>query len=162
MLEINPGLIVWTVITFVIVVLILRSAAWKPLVKALNDREEKIRSSLEQAERAHEEAQRLLDENRKVLAAAEEQSGRIIRDGRDMGERLKNEIMEKAQSSSRQMIEQAKEEIGREKDAALVQLRGEVSDLAIAAAGKILEANLDTAQQRKLVDSAIQELTRNS
>ena len=76
-----------------------------------------------------------------------------------MGERLKSEILEKAQAS-RQMVDQAKEEIRREKEAALVQLRSEVSDLAIAAAGKILDANLDNAQQRRFVDQAIQELSK--
>ena len=162
MLEINPGLIVWTIITFLIVLVILRSAAWKPIVQALKDREDKIRSSLEEAERARVEAQRLLNENRQVLAEAESQSARIIREGRDMGERLKSEILEKAQTSSRQVIDQAKDEIRREKDAALIQLRGEVSDLAIAAAGKILDANLDNAQQRRLVDQAIQELSKKS
>lgn len=161
MLEINPGLIIWTIITFLAVLIILRGAAWKPLLKALSDREEKIRSSLEQAERAHQEAQRLFEENRKQLAAAEEQSARIIREGRDMGERLKSEILEKAQAASRQMVEQAKDEINREKESALMQLRSEVSDLAIAAAGKILEANLDEPRQRKLVDAAIKELSKN-
>ena len=159
MLEINPGLILWTIITFVIVVVILRGTAWKPLVKALNDREEKIRQSLELAERAHADAQRMLEENRVQLAAAGEQAARIIMDGRDMGERLKNEILEKAQASSRQTVEMAKAEINREKEAALTQLRGEVADLAIAAAGKILEANLDEPRQRKLVDSVIRELS---
>ena len=162
MLEINPGLIVWTIITFLIVLVILRGAAWKPIVQALKDREDKIRSSLEEAERARVEAQRLLNENRQVLAEAEAQSARIIREGRDMGDRLKSEILEKAQTSSRQIIDQAKDEIRREKDAALIQLRGEVSDLAIAAAGKILDANLDNTQQRRLVDQAIQELSRKA
>ena len=162
MLEINPGLIIWTIITFVIVAAILRGTAWKPLVKALQDREEKIRSSLEQAERAHQEARRILEENRRQLAAAEEQSARIIKEGRDLGERLKNELLEKAQAAARQTVEQAKGEIQREKETALTQLRGEVSDLAIAAAGKILDANLDTAQQRRLVDAAIKELSRKS
>src|SRR5512140_307541 len=145
MLDINPGLILWTIITFVVVVLILRAVAWKPLLGALTAREEQIRSSLQHAEQAHQEAQRLLEENRKQLAAAEEQSQRIIREGRTLGERLKAEIMEKANASSRHMIDQAKEEIKREKEAALVQLRGEVADLAITAAGKILDAHLDTA-----------------
>ena len=161
MLEINPGLIIWTVITFLIAAFILGKTAWRPLVKALSDREAKIRASLEQAERAHEEAQRLLEENRRQLAAAEEQAARIIKEGRDLGERLKSEILEKAQAASRQTVEQAKAEISREKDAALVQLRGEVADLAVAAAGKILEANLDVQQQRRLVDSAIRELSKN-
>jgi F-type H+-transporting ATPase subunit b len=162
MLDINPGLIIWTIITFIIVVLILRAAAWKPLLAALTAREEQIRSSLQHAEQAQQEAQRLLEENRQQLAAAEEQSQRIIREGRNLGERLKAEIMEKANASSRHMIEQAKEEIQREKEAALVQLRGEVADLAITAAGKILDANLDTAKQRQLVDAAIKDLNKRS
>lgn len=93
---------------------------------------------------------------------AEEQLQRIIREGRTLGERLKSEIIEKANASSRHMIDQAKEEIKREKDAALVQLRGEVADLAITAAGKILDANLDTAKQRQLVDAAIKDLNKRS
>lgn len=162
MFEINPGLILWTILTFVIVVLILRAMAWKPLLGALHAREEKIRSSLQHAEEAQREAERLLEANRRQLAAAEEQSQRIIREGRTLGERLKVEIMEKANTSSRQMIEQAKEEIMREKEAALVQLRGEVADLAIRAAGKILDANLDTAKQHQLVDAAIKDLSKRS
>jgi len=162
MLEINPGLIIWTMITFVLVLLVLRGTAWKPIVQALKDREDKIRSSLEEAEKARTEAQHLLDENRQVLLEAEAQSAKIIHEGRDMGERMKSEILEKAQTASRQMVDQAKDEIRREKDAALVQLRTEVSDLAIAAAGKILDANLDNAQQRRLVDKAIQELSGKS
>ncbi len=162
MLEINPGLIVWTILTFLIVVAILRGTAWKPLLKALNDREARIRESLQQAERAQSEAQRLLEENRKQLAAAEEQAARIIKEGRDLGEKLRGELLEKAQAASRQTVEQAKAEIGREKEAALNQLRSEVADLAVAAASKILEANLDAAQQRKLVDAAIQELSKGA
>ena len=162
MFEINPGLILWTIITFLVVVLILRAVAWKPLLAALNGREEKIRSSLQHAEQAQQEAQRLLEANRRQLALAEEQSQRIIREGRTLGERLKAEIMEKANASSRHMIDQAKEEIKREKESALVQLRGEVADLAIMAAGKILDANLDTAKQRQLVDAAIKDLNKRS
>jgi len=162
MLDINPGLILWTIITFIIVALILRAVAWKPLLAALTAREEKIRSSLQHAEDAHREAERLLEMNRQQLAAAEEQSQHIIREGRALGERLKAEIMEKANASSRHMIDQAREEITREKEAALVQLRGEVADLAIMAAGKILDANLDTAKQRQLVDAAIKDLNKRS
>jgi F-type H+-transporting ATPase subunit b len=161
MFDINPGLILWTIITFVAVLVILRYSAWKALLGALTAREEKIRSSLEQAERAQREAQHLLEENRKQLAAAEEQSQRVIKQGRDMGERLKAEIVEKANTSARHIIDQAKDEISREKEKALTQLREEVADLAVAAAGKIIEANLDAAKQRHLVDSAIRTLTKD-
>jgi F-type H+-transporting ATPase subunit b len=161
MLEINPGLILWTILTFVIVVLILRLTAWKSLLGALTAREESIRTSLDQAEKARQEAERTLEANRKQLARAEEQAQRVITEGRDLGEKLKAEIVEKANASSRSMLAQAKEEIGREKEKALVQLRTEVADLAIGAAGKILDANLDNAKQRTLVDTAIKELTKS-
>ena len=158
MLEINPGLIVWTIITFVLVLTVLRLTAWKPLLAALKVREEAIRSSLVQAAEARKEAERLMEENRRQLAQAEEQAQRVMREGREMGERLKAELLEKASASARHLVDQAKEEIHREKEVALVQLRAEVADLAIAAAGKIIDANLDTPTQRKLVDAAIKEL----
>ena len=158
MLEINSGLILWTILTLVIVLIILRKAAWKPLLGALAAREESIRASLREAADARAQAARLLEENKRQLAQAEEQSRRIIMEGRDMGDRLKGEILEKANATTRVMIEQAKEEIRREKDAALTQLRSEATDLVIAAAGKILDANLDTPKQRQLADAAIREI----
>ncbi|HET6272550.1 MAG TPA: F0F1 ATP synthase subunit B [Bacteroidota bacterium] len=161
MLEINPGLIVWTIITFVILLVILRALAWKPLVQALSAREEKIRAALQQSEAAQQEAQRLLEENKRQLALAEERSQRIIKEGREMGEKIKAEVVEKANASSRHMIEQAKDEIRREKDLALTQLRTEVADLAIIAAGKILDANLDTPKQRQLVDATIKKIQKS-
>ena len=160
MLEINPGLILWTILTFVIVLVILQRTAWKPLLTALKEREDSIRTSLHDAEEARHQAQKLLDENRKLLASAEEQSQRIIKEGRDMAERLKAEILEKANASSQQMVVQAREEIQREKESALTQLRSEVADLAITAAGKILDANLDPAKQRAIVDAAIRDINK--
>jgi F-type H+-transporting ATPase subunit b len=160
MLEINPGLILWTIITFVIVLLILRATAWKPLLAVLTAREEQIRSSLEEARETQQKAQQLLEDHRKQLALAEEQSQRIIKEGRDMAERLKAEILEKAQRSATFIVTQAKDEIRREKETALMQLRSEVADLAILAAGKLLDANLDTPRQRALADEAIKDINK--
>lgn len=160
MLEINPGLILWTILTFVIVLVILRRTAWKPLLTALKEREDSIRTSLHDAEEARNQAQKLLDENKKLMATAETQSQKIIKEGRDMAERLKAEILEKANASSQQMVVQAREEIQREKESALTQLRSEVADLAITAAGKILDANLDPAKQRAIVDAAIRDINK--
>jgi F-type H+-transporting ATPase subunit b len=160
MLEINPGLIVWTIITFVIVLLILRTTAWKPLLGAIAAREEKIRASLREAQEAQQQARALLEENRKQLALAEQQSQRIVKEGRDMAERLKVEILEKANTSARAAVEQARGEIQREKETAITQLRTEVADLAIQAAGKILDANLDAAKQRALVDAVIRDINK--
>ncbi len=161
MLEINPGLILWTILTFLIVLVILRAVAWKPLLGVLSAREEKIRASLLQAEEAQSKAQQLLEDNRRQLAQAEEQAQRIMKEGREMGEKLKTEIVERAHLTSRQMVEQAKDEIVREKESALNELRAEVADLAIGVAGKILDANLDTPKQRQLVDTAIRQIRKS-
>jgi F-type H+-transporting ATPase subunit b len=158
MLDLNPGLIVWTILTFVAVLAILGKFAWKPIVGALTKREDDIRTSIEQAERANAEAKRLLEENKRQLAMAEAHSQAAVREGRAMGERVKAEVIEKANASARQMIEQAKEEIRREKDAALLALRSEVADLAVGAAGKIIDANLDVNKHRSLVDSVINDI----
>lgn len=160
MLQINPGLILWTIITFVIVLMILRWTAWKPLLAALTAREEKIRTSLEQAEQSRQQALALLEEHRRQVAAADQQVQRILSEGRALADRHKAEITEKAENAARRMITQAKEEIQREKDAALMQLRSEVADLVIGATGKLLDKNLDTPAQRSLADAAIREITR--
>jgi F-type H+-transporting ATPase subunit b len=161
MLEPNPGLILWTAITFFILLLFLRRFAWKPLLGALHSREEKISNSIERADKAKQEAERLLEENKKNLQRADEQVQQIINEGRAAAEKLKTEILEKANTSSRRMIEQAKDEIEREKEAALKELRREVVDLAIQAASKILGEELDERHHRKVVDSFLHELPKN-
>jgi F-type H+-transporting ATPase subunit b len=158
MLEINPGLIFWTIVTFIVVLAILAKTAWKPLLHALTSREEGIRTALQQAEEANAEAKRLAEENKRQLAQAEAHAQQAMKEGREMGERLKAEIIEKANTSARGMIEQAKEEIRREKDAALIELRSEVADLAVTAAGKIIDANLDVNKHRSLVDNVIKDI----
>ena len=161
MLEPNPGLIFWTAITFFILLLLLRQFAWKPLLNALHSREEKISKSIERAERAKEEAERLLEENKKNLQRADEQAQQVIKEGRAAAERVKNEILEKANASSRRMIEQAKDEIQREKEAALKELRREVADLAIQAASKVLGEELDERHHRKVVEGFLHGLPKN-
>lgn len=161
MLSINPGLIIWTIITFVILLVVLRKFAWKPLLDALHRREDHVRSSLERAEHAKQEAERLLEENKRRLARAEEESHRILNENRALGEKLKSEIVEKANQQSRRMIDQAKQEIERDKDAALAQLRGEVANLAISAAEKILDETLDAQKHRKLIDGYLRDLPKN-
>ncbi|MBI5473913.1 MAG: F0F1 ATP synthase subunit B [Ignavibacteriae bacterium] len=158
MLEINPGLIFWTIITFIAVLAILKKVAWKPLLTALTSREEQIRTALQQAEHAQTEAMKLLEENKRHLAQADAHAQQAMREGREMGERLRVEIVEKANANARAMVEQAKDEIRRERDAALTQLRGEVADLAVIAAGKIIDANLDVNKHRQLVDNVINEI----
>ena len=161
MLDPNPGLIIWTIVTFILLLFFLKKFAWKPLLEALQKREDSVKNSLERAEQAKQDAERLLEENRKQLQRAEQEGNRILNEHRALAEKLKDEIIEKTNQQSLRMIEQAKSEIERDKESALVQLRGEVATLAIQAAGKILDETLDENKHRKLVDSYLKGLPTN-
>jgi len=161
MLEINPGLILWTLIIFVALVLILKKVAWKPILDALHKREHDIHDAITNAEKAHKEAEKLLAEHRAQLARINEESSKLLKEARDTAEQSKNMILQQANVSARQMIEQAKNEIERDKEAALLSLRKEVASLAIQAAGKILDESLDEEKHRKLVDNFITTLPKN-
>ncbi|MBI5214419.1 MAG: F0F1 ATP synthase subunit B [Ignavibacteriae bacterium] len=161
MLEINPGLVVWTTITFVLLVIVLKKVAWKPILEALEKREEHIRLSIEKAEQGRTEAERLLEQHRQQLASAETEAHKIIKESRELAQKLKAEIEETAKKQAHAIVSQAKAEIERDKDAALAQLRGEVADLAILAAGKILNETLDANRHRKLVDDVLKSLPKN-
>lgn len=161
MFEINPGLLVWTIVTFVCLTLVLAKYAWKPMLKALNDREDKIRSALAEADRARTEAAELLKQNEKNLARAEEEYQKLVHEGRMLAEKMKEEIITKAKQQAQHEIKLANEEIQRNIEAAKQQLRVEVADLAIKVAEKILDETLDEKKQKKIVDTLMNQLPKN-
>jgi F-type H+-transporting ATPase subunit b len=158
MFDINPGLMVWTVATFVVLLVVLSKFAWKPLLQSLKDREDTIRQALEMAEKARTEAGALLKQNELNLARAEDEYQKIIREGKAFAEKLKEEVVAKAHQQAQREIQQAKEEIQRDVDAAKQQLRNEVADLAVQAAGKILDESLDASKHKKIVDNFLKQL----
>ena len=157
----NPGLIIWTIISFLVLLIVLAKFAWKPILKMLGDREGQIRTALEQAERARTEAAEMIKQNEKNLARAEEEYQKMIREGKAVAEKIKDEIVVKAKQQAQQELKQAAEEIQRNVEAAKLQLRSEVADLAIQATEKILEETLDENKQKKLTDSVINNLPKN-
>ncbi len=161
MLEINPGLVLWTIISFIILVAILGKYAWKPIIKALGEREDKIRSALEQADRARAEAADLMKKNEEDIARAEQQYQKMLRESKEMAEKMKEEIVGKARQQAQQELQRATEEIQRSVDSARQQLRTEVADLAIKAAEKILDESLDAPKQKKMVNSFLDQLRKN-
>ncbi|RNA65660.1 F0F1 ATP synthase subunit B [Prosthecochloris sp. ZM_2] len=161
LLDPNPGLIFWTAVTFVIVLLILRKFAWGPMVGALEEREKNIQSSIDRAETAREEAEAALRKNRELLAKADADADKLIREGKEYGEKLRTDIVDKAHAEATKMIASAKEEIEQEKRRALGELRNEVADLAVQGAEKILKANLDANRQKAIVNSMIQDLSKH-
>ncbi|MBI4429144.1 MAG: F0F1 ATP synthase subunit B [Ignavibacteriales bacterium] len=161
MFEINPGLIIWTMITFGVLVLVLGRFAWKPILKALNEREEKIRSAIEQADKARAEAAHLLKQNEKNMARAEAEYQKMMREARAMAEKMREDIVTKARLQAEQELKRANEEIQRNLEAAKQQLRSEVADLAVKAAEKILDETLDAQKHKKIVDGFLNQLPKN-
>ncbi len=155
------GLIFWTLIVFAILLFVLGKYAWGPMVGALDEREKTIEESLTRAESALEEARKMQEDNEAARRDAERQAQSILRDARDASDQLRTEEVEKTKAQLAQMQEQARADIEREKTQALTALRSEVASLAIGAAGKILDENLDDDRQRKLVDSFLDDLPQN-
>jgi F-type H+-transporting ATPase subunit b len=157
----NVGLVIWLSIVFLLLLLVLRRFAWGPITSALEERERTIDESIQRAEKALAEAKQIQADNEKARREAEQDAQRILREARETADRLRSEEVEKTRAQIRQMQEQAQAEIEREKQGALNELRAEVADLAIQAAGKIIRENLDGERQRRLVDNFIDELPKN-
>jgi len=155
LLEPHAGLIAWTIITFLVVFLILKKTVWKPVLIALDERQQKIADALAGAERARDEAQAAVEEHRKALAGAEAEARQIVAQAREAAEKVGANVVEEARAQAQQTVEQARRSIESDKRAALAELRREVADLAVKAAGAIIDANLDNETNRKLVDDLI-------
>jgi F-type H+-transporting ATPase subunit b len=151
MLKIEPGLLIWTIITFLVLLIVLRRVAWKPLLAALEQRENTIRNSLDEAQRARQEAEQLLVENRRILADANREATRIIGQGREEAERLRTSLAEQAQAEARRLLDEARREITRERQLAVQELKSTAAELALMAAGKLLNTAVTDAEHRRLV-----------
>ncbi len=161
LLDVNPGLIIWTVLTFVILLVILKKMAWGPILNSLNEREEFIKDSLDKADEARIKAEKLLEENKANLAKAEEEAQKIIQQGREYSEKLKTQMLEESKAEAKKMIVEATSEIERKNQEAFNNLKDQVADIAVSAAEKIIRFNLDKEKQTKLVDEYINDLNKN-
>jgi len=156
---INFGLVVWQLITFLLLLWLLGKVAWKPILRALEERERTIKDSLDEARGAREEALGLVEEHKRKLQSAQTEAAEILAVGRREAEALRASLMEKSRAEADELLSRARGAIEGEKKAALIELRGVAAELAVAAAGKLLEANLSDQKQRELAERAIAELT---
>jgi F-type H+-transporting ATPase subunit b len=161
LLDVNPGVAIWTILTFIVLLVVLRMVAWKPILAALDQREAAIKESLEKADRAKEEAQQLLNENQANMAKAGEEAKAIIEQSRQFAEKLKDQMLQDSKQQAQKIIADATAEIDRKKEATFNELRSQVAEIAISAAEKILRESLDKDKQKKVVDKYISEITKN-
>lgn len=156
--DINTGLSTWTLLVFGGLVFLLGRYAWGPILAAVDAREKNIQSALDEAAGRNEEAAGLLAEHKEQLADARRQASELIAEGKTAGEGVRKDIEEKARAEAQAIIERARAEIGRERDAALDMLRKESVDLALAAASRLMQENLGQDKDRQLVERYLNEL----
>ena len=159
MFNVNLGLSVWTTLVFLTLLGFLWKFAWGPILGAVQAREDGIQGTLDQAANERVEAAKLLAEHRQQMADARRQAQQMIAEGKEAGERVRQDLEEKARAEGDAMIERARELIEREKDAALDELRKESVDLALAAAAKLVQESLDEKKDRELIMGFIDELS---
>jgi F-type H+-transporting ATPase subunit b len=138
-------------VVFGLLLALLWKFGWPAILKSVEDRERRIQQQLDEAERARAEAARLLEEHKRTLGNARGEAQAIIAQAQALGEKERQGILERARAEQELLLERTRKEIEAEKEKALLALRREAVDLSIAAASKLIEQNLDSAGNRKLV-----------
>ena len=156
--DINGGVIIWTVIIFVILLGLLYRLAYPALLKMVAEREQRIQKQLEEAEKANAEAQRLLEEHKKQIAAARNEAQDILAKAKSVSQKERETLLAKAREEYDALLGRARKDIDAEKEKAIQALRREAVELSIAAASRVIEANLDTDANRKLVSNFLESL----
>jgi F-type H+-transporting ATPase subunit b len=158
LLEVNTGLMVWTILIFLIVLFLLYRFAYPPILGAVEAREARIEELLAAAQRDREEAQKLLEDQRARHEELRTQVQEMVAEGRTAGERMREEIIAEARREQQSILERARREIAQESEAALAELKAQAVDLSIAAASKLVEKDLDQEGNRRLVRGYLDRL----
>lgn len=156
------GLVFWMVISFSVILFILKKFAWKPILKALKDREITIDTALKSADRAKEEMEQLKVDNEKIIKEAKNERDNLLKDARQVKDKIISEAKQKANSEAKKIITGAKVKIESEKEAALDEIKNQVAVFSIEIAEKILKKKLEkTKDQKELIDELIDEIKIN-
>ena len=157
-LEVNPGLMFWTIVTFVILFWILKRYAWGPILEALEKREKTIKESLDEATRSREEARKLFEDYNRKLEQAGAEAQKILEQGRAMSEEMKKDIVSKAKKEAEEIVKRGKREIDLEREKAIHAIRKHAVDLSLHAASRVIEKSLTDEDHERIVLEAIREI----
>src|SRR6476646_1774650 len=158
LIQVTPGLMIWTIVCFLIALFVLKRYAFGPIQKAIDERRDRIRQSIEEADRAREEARNLLEEHRKLLGKAKSDAEEILAEARKQSDAQRERVREETETDRQRRLEETKKQIDAETQRSLEQIRSEVTELAIAATSKVTGKVLDREDHRKLIEEAISDL----
>ncbi|MBT5077792.1 MAG: F0F1 ATP synthase subunit B [Candidatus Marinimicrobia bacterium] len=156
MLEVHGGLLAWTVITFVLLLVVLKKVAWGPILDALDARENEIKDALNAAEKAREEAERVSSDYEDAIRKAQADAQQIISDAKTAGEKVKLDLEAIASEKADEIIEKAKAQIDAERVKVISEIKTVAVEISLSAAAKVIEKNLDSDDNRKLVNEALE------
>ena len=156
------GLLFWMLVSFVLVLYLLKKFAWKPILKALRDREENIQKALDSAELAREEMKQLKADNETIMQEAREERDLLLQDARDAKDKMIAEAKEQAQQEAQKIVSAARLKIRNEKAAAIEEIKNQVASLSIEMTEKILKKKLaDQKEQKELIRKLLDEVKLN-
>jgi F-type H+-transporting ATPase subunit b len=158
LMDVHWGTIFWTIVIFVTVAILLRALVWKPILKAVESRENRIRDSLDKADQAQSEAERVLAEQKELVSKHRKDSAEFLARAKDEAQQAADEILAKARKEAEEMTDRARRQIDGEKVRAIDEVRSHAVDLALQAAGHLLGKTLDEKGQKAIVQEYIAEL----
>ena len=158
LIEVTPGLMIWTILCFLICLFVLKRFAFGPIQKAIDERRDRIRQSLTEADNAREEARRLLEEHRKLIASAQTDAEEILAEARRIADANERRMRDELESDRQRRLEETRKQIEAETRRALEQIRLEVVELSLLAATKVTRKALDDEDHRRLIEEAVGEL----
>ncbi len=152
------GTIFWTALTFVLLLVILRKLAWGPLLAMLDERETKIRESLEKADAAQKETEQALARNQEMVEQAKKEAQELLSKSRKAAEASKEEIVQKAHAEATKMIDKAKKEIDGEREKAVEEIRSQTAELSVMIASKLIGKSLSAEDHKDIIDSSLKKM----
>jgi F-type H+-transporting ATPase subunit b len=158
LIKVTPGLMIWTIVCFLIVLFVLKRWAFGPIQSMIDERRERIRRALEEADHARAEARELLEEHRKLIGQARGEAEEILAEARQVSRAMQQRVREETEADRQRRLEETKRQIEAETRRALEEIRAEVANLSLIAAEKVTRGALDDKDQRRLIDDAIAEL----
>ena len=160
LVQLDPGLFVWTILTFLLLLTVLAKFAWKPLLKMLKDREDLIRSSLEDAEKAQTELAKLNAEGEKIINKARAEAQEILSQCKSSAATLKEETLKDAKEKAKVIADNAEKQILVEKEKAIEEIKSEVVNLSLSVAEKLIKKNISVEDNKALIDESLSQVKK--
>jgi len=158
LIDVVPGLMIWTLIAFGITFFVLKRFAFGPIQRTIDERRDRIRQAVEEADRARVGARELLEQHRQLIGQAKGDAAEILADARKVADAQIERVKEEAEAERQRRLEETRRQIEAETKRSLDQIRSEVADLTLQATARVTGKVLDTEDQRRLIDEAIAEL----